>query len=461
MAVLAGFIVPHPPIILPEVGRGEERKIKTTADAFREAARRIGALKPDTVVLTSPHAILYADYFHISPGGRAEGDFRDFGAREIAEEADYDAQFVAGLSAEAARQGLPAGTLGERNRRLDHGTLIPLRFLHEFYRDFRLVRVGLSGLPALDHYRLGQCVQRTAENLGRRVVFVASGDLSHKLKAEGPYGFAPQGPEFDRQVTKAMAEGDFLKFLEFEPDFCDGAAECGLRSFQIMAGALDRRAVKSELLSYEGPFGVGYGVAAFEVAGEDGGRNFGEQLEARELTRLEERKTAEDPYVRLARLALETYVRTGRPAELPEGLPDELQNRRAGVFVSLKKDGVLRGCIGTTAPTTRSVAREILRNAVSSGTEDPRFPPVTEKELPRLVYSVDVLGENEPVASRAELDAGRYGVIVSNGHRQGLLLPNLEGVDTVDEQIEIARRKAGIGPGEPCELRRFEVVRHK
>lgn len=461
MAVLASFIVPHPPIILPEIGRGQVRRIQETVDAFREVARRVETLKPDTIVLTSPHAIMYADYFHISPGAGARGDFGEFGARGVAEETAYDAEFVAELSAAAEEEGLPAGTLGERNRRLDHGTLIPLRFIHERYRRFRLVRIGLSGLPAADHYRLGQCIQRTAEKLGRRVVFVASGDLSHKLKADGPYGFAPQGPEFDRQVTRAMARGDFLKFLEFEPGFCEQAAECGLKSFQIMAGALDRRAVKSELLSYEGPFGVGYGVAAFEVTGEDGGRNFGEQLEARERARLDEKKAGEDPYVRLARLALETYVRTGRPAVLPDDLPPELTSRRAGVFVSLKKDGVLRGCIGTTAPTTRSIAQEIARNAVSSGTEDPRFPAVKSGELPKLVYSVDVLGESEPVSSREELDAGRYGVIVRNGYRQGLLLPNLEGVDTVDEQIEIAKRKAGIGPDESCELRRFEVVRHK
>jgi AmmeMemoRadiSam system protein A len=258
-----------------------------------------------------------------------------------------------------------------------------------------------------------------------------------------------------------MAEGDFLQFLEFGPDFCEKAAECGLKSFQIMAGALDRLAVKSVLLSYEGPFGVGYGVAAFQVTGGDGSRNFGEQLEARERARLDERKAGEDPYVRLARLTLETYVRTGRPAGLPHGLPPELTNRRAGVFVSLKKDGVLRGCIGTTAPTTGSVAEEIARNAVSSGTEDPRFPTVKPEELSKLVYSVDVLGESEPVSSKEELDVKRYGVIVKNGSRQGLLLPDLEGVDTVDEQVGIARRKAGIRPEEPCELRRFEVVRHK
>ncbi len=461
MAVLASFAVPHPPIILPEVGKGEERRIQKTIDAYREAARRIAALRPDTIVLTSPHAVLYGDYFHISPGGGAEGDLRRFGVRSVSVRAAYDTEFVRLLSELAQQEGISAGTLGERDKSLDHGTLIPLRFLSESLDGCRLVRIGLSGLSAAEHYRLGRCIARTAQRLDRRTVFVASGDLSHKLTPEGPYGFAPEGPEFDAQVTAAMARGDFLGLLELDPSLCDAAAECGLRSFQIMAGALDGMAVKSELLSYEGPFGVGYGVAAFTVTGADETRRFGALLEERETERLSRLKAGEDAWVGLARLSLETYVKTGKRADLPAGLPDELRAHRAGVFVSLKEDGRLRGCIGTIAPVTGCVASEILRNAVSSGTEDPRFPPVGREELPRLVYSVDVLGATESIDSPEQLDVKRYGVVVSSGRKRGLLLPNLEGVDTVEEQISIARQKAGIGRNENYTLERFEVVRHK
>ena len=133
---------------------------------------------------------------------------------------------------------------------------------------------------------------------------------------------------------------------------------------------------------------------------------------------------------------------------------------KAGVFVSIHKDGMLRGCIGTIAPVAGCVAEEILRNAVSSGTEDPRFPPVEKEELDTLVYSVDVLGAPEPVSSPGELDVKKYGVIVTKGRKRGLLLPDLEGVDTVEEQIAIARRKAGIGEEDTVTLERFEVIRH-
>lgn len=165
------------------------------------------------------------------------------------------------------------------------------------------------------------------------------------------------------------------------------------------------------------------------------------------------------PLVSLARQTVESYVREGtipKPAQLtPE------MRERAGVFVSLKKHGELRGCIGTFEPTQRNVAEEVMQNAISSATRDPRFNPVTEDELPDLDYSVDVLTRPEPVSDASALDARRFGVIVEKGWRRGLLLPDLEGVDTVDEQIAICKMKAGIGAGEPVKLYRFEVKRYK
>jgi AmmeMemoRadiSam system protein A/AmmeMemoRadiSam system protein B len=461
MAVIGTFAVPHPPLILPEVGRGEEKGIQNTIDAYRQVARRIAELKPDTVVVTSTHSVMYSDYFHISPGKKARGDLRRFGAPSASVEVEYDREFASGLAEKAKAEELAAGLLGEREKELDHGTIIPLRFLKPFNLDYRLVRIGLSGLPFIDHYRLGKLIARTAEDLGRRIVLIASGDLSHKLTEDGPYGYAEEGPEFDRRVTEALGEGDFLALLSFSPDFCELAAECGLRSFIIMAGALDGKAVKPELLSYEGPFGVGYAVAAFEITGDDPKRRFEQPYLEQNRKRLEKVRASEDPYVRLARLSLETYVRTGKPAKLPDDLPAEMLGRRAGVFVSIKKDGQLRGCIGTISPATSSIAEEILRNAISSGTEDPRFDRVQEPELDELVYSVDVLSEPEPISSVDELDVKRYGVIVSKGFRRGLLLPNLEGINDPETQVAIAKRKAGIGPDETVSLERFEVVRHQ
>lgn len=462
MSIMGAAAVPHPPIILPEVGHGEEQKIAATTAAYEEVARRIVELEPETIVITSPHSVMYADYFHISPGESSAGNLSQFRAPQVAIAVRYDVEFVNKLIAAAMSEDIPAGTLGERNSSLDHGTLIPLYFLQKAGLDFgrvRFIRIGLSGLTNAMHYKLGQTIAKTAQTLNRRVFFIASGDLAHKLKGSH-YGFAAEAPVFDEQVMNNLGSGDFLKLLTMDERVCSRAAECGLRSFWIMAGALDKLNVQAERLSYEGTFGVGYGVVYFGVDGEDSTRNFSHQLARVKRDAAEARKAKEDDFVKLARYSLETFVKTHKPATLPTDLPAELTGRRAGAFVSLHKDGNLRGCIGTIMATQVSLAEEILQNAISACSRDPRFDPVKEDELDDLEYSVDVLGEPERVFDVKALDVKRYGVIVENGNRRGLLLPDLEGVDTVEEQIAIAKRKAGIRPDEKVLLWRFEVVRH-
>lgn len=462
MALQAAFIVPHPPLIVPAVGRGREEEIRTTIDAYDEVARQIAELAPQTIIVTSPHATAYQDYFHISPGTSAQGDMRRFDARDSELTCTYDAELADRIALLASAEGFPAGTDYERDPSIDHATYIPLYFVDKFYRDYELVRIGLSGYGPIKHYHLGQLVAKAVDELGRRAVLVASGDLSHKLTHDGPYGFAPEGPAFDEQITEAMAQGDFMRILGFDETFCDKAAECGLRSFQIMAGALDGKDVDARLLSYEGPFGVGYAVASFIVTGDDDGRCFAKRYEEEERERVRAKRAGEDPYVALARASVEHFVRHHTPLERPDGLPEEMLTQRAGVFVSLHEHGRLRGCIGTIGPATRCIADEIIRNGISACSEDPRFEPVRESELDQLEISVDVLGEPQDIDSTDELDPQRYGVIVTNAGRRGLLLPMLDGVDTIEEQIAIAKRKAGIGDYEPGTiLQRFEVVRHE
>jgi len=163
--------------------------------------------------------------------------------------------------------------------------------------------------------------------------------------------------------------------------------------------------------------------------------------------------------VRLARETIENYVRFGKVISPPDDLPQELKENQAGVFVSLKKFGNLRGCIGTFIPSQKNIALEIIHNAINAAVDDPRFPPVSVPELKDLTISVDILSSPEEVSSPVQLDPRKYGVIVSSGYKKGLLLPDLEGVDTVEQQIDIAKRKAGIYPGEKVKLYRFEVKR--
>jgi len=165
------------------------------------------------------------------------------------------------------------------------------------------------------------------------------------------------------------------------------------------------------------------------------------------------------PFVELARQAIETYVREGRVIDPPVPVPGEFMER-AGVFVCIKKNKVLRGCIGTLRPEQGNLALEIIRNAICTAVEDPRFPGVAEPELGELEITVDVLSPSTPIKDTSELDPKRYGVVVKSGYRRALLLPDLEGVDTVKKQLEIAKRKAGISPGDLVEIERFEVRRY-
>ena len=460
MPLISTFIVPHPPLIIPEVGKGEERKVAKTIAAYQEIASRIATLQPDTIIITTPHNTMYADYLHISPGNGATGDFQDFGAAKVKLTVNYDTAFIEELLAITAEEKLAAGTLGAKTKALDHGTMVPLYFINQAYEAYQLVRISLAGLSPFFHYQFGKCIAKAAQQSEKKIIIVASGDLSHKLKADGPYGLAEEGKLFDQMLTSAMAKGDFLQFLSFDGDFCEAAAECGLRSFIIMAGALDGKAVKAELLSYEGTFGVGYAVAAYEILGNDESRHF-DQIFIREQTkRIAEIKLTEDEFLSLARKALEHYIKTGETIKQPANLSAEMETQRAGVFVSLKVNERLRGCIGTIAPNKTSIAAEIIRNAISAGTEDPRFEPVSKEELDQLVYSVDVLSPAISIDSLAELDVKRYGVIVTAKGKRGLLLPNLAGVDTAEQQVAIALQKAGIKENESYSMEKFEVVRH-
>ncbi len=460
MPISAAYIVPHPPLIVPDVGKGQEALIQKTIDSYHAIAKQIAELKPQTIVLISPHSVSYADYFHIAPGNETTGDLTKFrGNASI--KVTYDAAIVSEIARLADESDFPAGYLGEKEKTLDHASFIPLYFVNQYYNDYKLVRCSISGLPRAEHYKFGMLIKEALDTLDRNCVVIASGDLSHKLTEDGPYGFAPEGSELDKKLLEIMRSGNFFEFFWLDPVMCERGGECGLSPFVVMSGILDKIAVSADLMSYEGPFGVGYAVCSFKTIGDDQSRDFLEQYNNKKHSDIEAMRKEEDSYVRLARITLESYITTGDLPVLPNDLPQELLFNRAGVFVSIKKDGQLRGCIGTIEPTQQSIAAEIMNNAISSGTKDNRFWPVEAKELDSLVYSVDVLSEAFPVADKTTLDPKRYGVIVTLGARRGLLLPNLDGVDTVDEQIAIACKKAGISINEPYNLEAFEVVRHK
>lgn len=432
--LLSAYIVPHPPIIIPEIGRGEEHRIQKTIDSYHAIAKEIAELQPETIVILSSHAPSYLDYIHISPGKHAAGDFGKFHHPECGMMVDYDTELVDRISSLARRNKIAAGKRGDDSPTLDHGTMIPLYFINQYYDNYRLVRVSVSGLSAETHHMLGQCISAAAEDIERKIVVIASGDLSHRLSEESPYGFSQEGAKFDELMVNAMKNNELDVCANVKPSIIKESAQCGLPCFQILHGVLQESEFFSEFFSYEHPFGIGYAICAFH-------------------------ETDQDPYIHLARASLKHYCQYKTIMELPEQMYGDL-HMRAGVFVSLYKKGVLRGCIGSIHPVHSSIAEEIIHNAVSAAFHDPRFPPLKQQELKQIELHVDVLSQIEPVFFPDELDVKHYGIIVTSGGKSGVLLPNIKEIQTPLQQIEIALQKAGISQDEFYTMERFCVEHH-
>jgi len=437
--IVFGCIVPHPPLLVPEVGGGREGEISATTEAMKRLTERLAQHRPETVFIISPHGVYHHSAMGVATAKSSHGDMLSWGASGLDYHFDNDLEAVAALEEEAKAAGIPLSSIGETAYELDHGVVVPIYFLAKGMEGANLVPLTFSWLPLDTHFAFGQAFRRASEKIGKRVAIVASGDLSHRLIPGAPAGYHPDGEVFDKMLVRCIEDYNVKGVMTMDAELIENAGECGLRSIVILLGALDGLEVKSEVLSYEGPFGVGYMVASFEVKQGNPGPMH--------------------PLVRLAKDTVESYVRNGTTPSPGELTPEMME--RAGVFVSLKTGGMLRGCIGTFEPTKANVAEEIISNAISSATRDPRFAPLVPAELDELEYSVDVLTSPEPVESAADLDHKRYGVIVESGARKGLLLPDLEGVDSVEHQIEICRSKAGLTPDEPVRLYRFEVKRYK
>jgi MEMO1 family protein len=465
--IISSYIFPHPPIIIPEIGKGEEKNAINTVDAVYKAAEAIKKDKPTTIVLTTPHGPVFQDYIYISTDNELSGSLKKFGNDNIKLNFKNNVALIEKIIKYSQTEGISAGGLDEKlikkysiSKSLDHGAIVPLYFINKIFSDFKLVHISIAGLSFSELYKFGMCIRNAVNDMEEQVVFLASGDMSHKLSPSSPNGYSEKGKEFDELLIKSFNDLDIKALLNIDEGLCESAGECGLRSFIMMFGALDGYEVKPHVYSYEGPFGVGYPVAKFEVGSKDPERQVLKQVNEENELKLKNTRSTEDEYVNLARKALETYVTDKKILGAPKALPNEMLEEKAGAFVSIKKHGQLRGCIGTTGPTRKNIAEEIINNAISSGTRDPRFNSIEASELDSLVYSVDILKEPEPINTIEELDVIKYGVIVRHGARSGLLLPNLEGVDTPEQQVSISLQKAGIRPEEEYTMERFEVIRH-
>ncbi len=262
-----GCIVPHPPLLIPDIGGRDREAVRSTHTAMEELSRRIAALRPETLVMISPHTPPYRDSFTIKAPPSLGGSFASFGHPQVRITKRNDLDLAAAVMHRAESEGLPLLSLQEGSSRwsdtseeLDHGLLVPLYFLDQEF-DTPIICLSISGLSYQSHFHLGRIVAEACVEADRRAFFVASGDLSHRLIKGAPAGYSARAQEFDRRIVAIAASGDFDALYDIEEELVDAAGECGFRSIHTLWGALKDGPFTSEVLSYEGPFGVGYMVS--------------------------------------------------------------------------------------------------------------------------------------------------------------------------------------------------------
>jgi AMMECR1 domain-containing protein/aromatic ring-opening dioxygenase LigB subunit len=435
--VFAG-LVPHPPVVVPEVGRGREQESRDTVGAMQEFARRCMAARPEGLVLISPHSPRRPGAFGYWPGPLLQGDLSKFGAPEAGVTLPVDTQFLHDLCEAASPQALLLWPI--RERELDHGALVPLYYLARAGWDGPTAVIGLNYPGEGDLEELGRLLAHVAEKQGRRYAFIASGDMSHRLQPGAPGGFHPDAHRFDAAFVDLLRQRALDQVAQMDPELTDLAGQDVIESTMIVLAATGYDPTCTEVLSYEGPFGVGYCVAVF-----------------REPVPPVHAEREGDVLTSIARQVVEAVVQ-GEAVPLPAVEPKGYLSQRRGMFVTLRRrDGTVRGCLGTMAPTKSNLLLEVVERAAAVA-EWAYGTRVMRSELPGLLYEVTVLGSLEPVESEAELDPAVWGVVMADEHgRRAVLLPGIESVTTVEQQLSIVRRKAGISADAPVTLQKFRA----
>ncbi len=451
--VFAG-IAPHPPIIIGEIGGAADSLIvEKTINAMKVWAQKLKATDPEVLIVFTPHGNVFRDAIAIHGFSEMKGDFSNFGVAGVSHVFSNHLGLQELIVTEAEKKGFQVLVVDEKvaekyglKMELDHGVLVPLDFIVKENFQIPIVVISTALLDYHELYDFGCVVEEAFGQTSLRIAVVASADLSHRLTKNAPAGYDEMGKEFDSRVVEIVETGNLKKLLDLDEKLIIRAGECGFRPMLMLAGVLDSYSVQLDFKSYEGPFGVGYLVASFDV-------------EKSTDACMHCCQPKESVFVQLARESIEYYLQNKEYLPVSALLPPALKSKKA-CFVSLKRDGHLRGCIGTLEPMCDTLAEEIIKNSVSAAFEDYRFLPVTDDEFSRITISVDVLSTPEKIASKDELDPTIYGLIISNEKKAGVLLPNLQGVDDVNQQVQVVLDKAGIRAGEKYEMYRFKVERY-
>jgi AmmeMemoRadiSam system protein A len=441
--VTLAVLMPHAPILVPSVGKDRLPEVDSSVRAMREISREVVRTEPATIVLISPHTPRQPMAFPAWAQERVRGTFAPFGAPGEVVDLPVDAEFLQKLSAIAPRSG--ATVQGMHGDALDHGALVPLWFLHEAGWRGPVVILGLNWPGAGGLRALGQAIAATAKETGRKIAIVASGDMSHRLIPGAPAGYEPSAKQFDQTFVETLRRRAYRDVDRIDPGLQNRAAEDVVDSTVVALSAVDWASDGGRVLSYEGPFGVGYTVAILYSADADCSHM---PSDAADLPRI-------------ARRSVDSAFHQG--VAVPPAPVSDYLRQKAGVFVTIRtRGGALRGCVGTLhPPASPNIVEETWRNAQLAAFRDARFRPVDAMELHNLRFGISVLHSFEEVSSPSELDPARFGVIVKAADgRQATLLPGIAGIDTRERQMAAVCEKAGIDPAGSLFIVRYQVDKY-
>ncbi len=473
--LLRSYILPHAPALIPDIGRSDHKYCSKTCLAMKKVAEEVKELNPKRIVIVSPHGALFSDAISVSYFRFLEGDFKNFGHEEIKVSIRNDIPFIDKLSIMASKNGITLAKLDdslldafELRRGLDYGVSVPLYFIEEEYlkdevflkeRPYEVVCMTYGLLPVESLYAFGMALRDSVESSEKDTVFIASGDLSHCLSESGPYTFSKYGQFFDDTLIRSLQKSDPFSFLTYPIKDRELAQTCCFQSVSILYGLYDRRVFKSDIYSYEAPFGVGYLVSKLEeVLGIS--PSLQKKLIDWQIEKKQNIRILEDDYIRLARDTVEYFVINKKRPFWDRG-SYKIAPIKASCFVTLKNDSGLRSCVGMVQPRRSDLFNEIVSTAVSVCTDDNRFDDIDKSELSDLYVSVDVLSPLEEINGILDLDPKVFGIVVESGPKKGVLLPGIEGINNPADQLDIALKKAGIKEYEEYTLKRFSVERHE
>lgn len=480
MSIDRGYLLPHAPVFVASVGGEQIRFVEKSIDAYKVVAAEIAEIKPELIIVISPHGPVFTDAIALYDLDDYSGDFNSFGDFNSKYCFEKDEVMLNDIYEESQRLGGRFYKLKKSEFKkfqfkpeLDHGVLVPLHFIIEKYKSFELVAMSYGTLSYSELLRNGEIIQSAIERSNKKVVIIASGDMSHALKSEGPYKYHKDGVLFDQAMCENIVNQESYEILRLDNKTISNAAECGLRSLAIMLGSMNHFKIKSELISYEAPFGVGYLFARYNILSKSNNDEI-KAYETYEKYLFQKQRLNEHELVKIARQTIEYYVKERKipktkyihqsiiinDVSYQGEIVERLLNGRFGVFVSIKRFGNLRGCIGTILPTQKNGIVEIMNNAISSCSKDYRFDPLEEDELQDIIINVDVLSPLNIVSDRAKLDPKKYGVIVTCKDQMGVLLPDLDGISTIEEQLTVASNKGGFHVDDIEKVESFTVERY-